>query len=136
MPSGTVSDAFRISRFVILPDYQGLSLGIKLLNYFGALYKSIGKTLYIKTSNPALFNGMINNISNWKLVMENNNIEQIRKTNEKLLNEGKDNGLKLRKESITKSYKYIGEESKEDLSILKFNADAWKDISQNQLSLF
>jgi ABC-type lipoprotein export system ATPase subunit/predicted acetyltransferase len=136
MPSGTVKDAFRISRFVILPDYQGLSLGIKLLNYFGAMYKSIGKVLYIKTSNPALFNGMINNIINWKLVMENNNIAQIKKTNKKLILDGKDNGLKLRKESITKSYKYIGEESKEDLSILKFNADAWKDVAQNQISLF
>jgi ABC-type lipoprotein export system ATPase subunit/predicted acetyltransferase len=136
MPSGTVRDAFRISRFVILPDYQGLSLGIKLLNYFGAMYKSIGKVLYIKTSNPALFNGMINNIHNWKLVMENNNIAQIKKTNEKLIADGKDNGLKLRKESITKSYKYIGDESKEDLSILKLNADAWKDVAQNQISLF
>lgn len=136
MPSGTVKDAFRVSRFVILPDYQGLSLGIKLLNYFGSMYKKIGKILYIKTSNPALFNGMKNNAKNWKLVMENNNIAQIKKTNEKLLADGKDNGLKLIKESITKSYKYIGEESKEDISILQFNADAWKNVAQNQLRLF
>ena len=136
MPSGTIKNAFRVSRFVILPDYQGLSLGIKLLNYFGALYKAINKTLYIKTSNPALFNGMINNKINWKIVTENNNVEQIKKSNQKLISDGKDNGLKLVKESITKSYKYIGEESKEDLSILKFNADAWKNVAQNQISLF
>lgn len=136
LPSGTISDAFRVSRLVILPDYQGLSIGIKILNIFGAMYKSIGKSLYIKTSNPSLFNGMKNNQSNWKLVTENNNIAQIKKTNEKLIEEGKDNGLKLRKESITKSYKYIGEQSKLDLSILTFSADVFKDIAQNQISLF
>lgn len=136
MPSGTIKDAFRVSRLVILPDYQGLSIGIKILNIFGAMYKSIGKSLYIKTSNPSLFNGMKNNDSYWKLVMENNNIEQIRKTNQSLSDQGKDNGLKLRKESITKSYKYIGEESKLDISILIFNAEVFKDIAQNQISLF
>lgn len=135
-PSGTISDAFRVSRLVILPDYQGLSIGIKILNIFGAMYKSIGKSLYIKTSNPSLFNGMKNNQSNWKLVTENNNIAQIKKANEKLIEQGKHNGLKLKKESITKSYKYIGEESKLDLSILTFNAEVFKDIAQNQISLF
>lgn len=136
LPSATISNAYRVSRLVILPDYQGLSIGIKILNIFGAMYKSIGKSLYIKTSNPSLFNGMKNNQSNWKLVTENNNIAQIKKANEKLIEQGKDNGLKLRKESITKSYKYIGEESKLDLSILTFSADVFKDIAQNQILLF
>lgn len=136
LPSGTISNAFRVSRLVILPDYQGLSIGIKILNIFGAMYKSIGKSLYIKTSNPSLFNGMKNSTNNWKLVTENNNIAQIKKTNEKLVEQGKDNGLKLRKESITKSYKYIGEQSKLDISILTFSADVFKDIAQNQISLF
>lgn len=135
MPSETIQNAFRVSRLVILPDYQGLSIGIKILNIFGAIYKSISKSLYIKTSNPSLFNGMNNN-KNWILVNENNNIEQIKKTNIKLINDGKDNGLKLRKESITKSYKYIGENSKLDISILTFNAEVFKDIAQNQMNLF
>ena len=136
LPSGTIQNAFRVSRLVILPDYQGLSIGMKILNYFGSLYLAIGKTLYIKTSNPSLFQGMKNNLSNWKLVTENNNIESIKKTNRKLIEDGKNNGLKLRKESITKSYKYIGKLSCENLNILKFNADAWKDVAQNQISLF
>ena len=136
LPSETIQNAFRVSRLVILPDYQGLSIGIKILNYFGAMYLSIGKTLYIKTSNPSLFQGMKNNSQNWKLVTENNNIEAIKKTNEKLIEDGKDNGLKLRKESITKSYKYIGQLSDQSLDILNFNADAWKDVAQNQISLF
>lgn len=134
MPSGTLKDAFRVSRLVILPDYQGLSIGIKILNIFGAMYKSIGKSLYIKTSNPSLFNGMKNSTNNWKLVMENNNIEAIKKENQNYLAKG--SSSQLRKESITKSYKYIGEESKLDISILTFSADVFKDIAQNQMSLF
>ena len=136
LPSGTIQNAFRVSRLVVLPDYQGLGFGIKLLNYIGAMYKAIGKTLYIKTSNPSLFMGMTRNEINWKLVTENNNIEQIKKTNERLIADGKDNGLKLRKESITKSYKYIGETSTLDTSIITFSADAYKDYSQRQISLF
>ena len=44
MPSGTLKDAFRVSRLVILPDYQGLSIGIKILNIFHA-------NIYLKCTN-------------------------------------------------------------------------------------
>jgi ABC-type ATPase involved in cell division len=136
MPSGTIQNAYRISRLVVLPDFQGLSVGIKILNYFGSLYLSDSKKLYIKTSNPSLFKGMKYNDKNWILTNENNNIEQIKKTNNKLIEQGKDNGMKLRKESITKSYKYIGEKSNDDISIVRFKSDAYKDVSQNQINLF
>ena len=135
MPSGTIQDAYRVSRVVVLPDFQGLGIGIKILDFFGSIYKKDNKKLYIKTSNPSLFKGMLKN-KNWDLTNENNNIEQIKKTNDKLKLDGKDNGMKLRKESITKSYKYIGEISTELENILIFNAEAWKDVSQNQISMF
>jgi len=44
--------------------------------------------------------------------------------------------MKLRKESITKSYKYIGEKSNDDLSIIKFKTEIYKDVAQNQISMF
>ena len=136
MPSGTIKDAYRVSRLVVLPDFQGLGIGIKILNFFGSMYKKDNKTLYIKTSNPSLFKGMERNQKHWKITNENNNIEQIKKTNLKLLEDGKDNGLKLRKESVTKSYKYIGEAYKENINILVFKADAYKEVAQNQISMF
>lgn len=136
MPSGTIQNAYRISRLVVLPDFQGLSIGMKLLNYFGSLYLTDNKKLYIKTSNPSLFKGMEYNKKHWILTNENNNIEQIKNTNNKLIEDGKDNGMKLRKESITKSYKYIGEKSNDDLSIIKFKSEVYKDIAQNQISMF
>ena len=136
MPSGTIQNAYRVSRLVVLPDFQGLGIGIKILNLFGSMYKKDNKKLYIKTSNPSLFKGMERNTDNWKLTTQNNNIASIKKQNKKLIDEGKDNGMKLRKESISKGYKYIGLEHKEDVNIVTFNADAWKEVAQNQISIF
>jgi len=135
MPSGTVKNAFRVSRLVVLPDYQGLGIGMQILTLFGSMYLKDKKILYIKTSNPSLFKGMERHKKNWLLCIENNNIEQIKKTNKQLIDKGY-SGLKLRKESITKSYKYIGCPHNDDIDILLFNADAWKNYSQNQIKLF
>ena len=142
MPSGTIKDAYRVSRLVVLPDFQGLGIGIKILNFFGSMYKKDNKTLYIKTSNPSLFKGMTRNTTNWKMINESNDIEQIKKTNahyKKLKEEGLMDffgGIKYFKESVTKSYKYIGEEYKENINILVFKADAYKEVAQNQISMF
>lgn len=142
MPSGTIQNAYRISRIVVLPDFQGLGIGIKLLNYFGSMYKKDNKSLYIKTSNPSLFNGMSRNVHNWKLSNENNDIKQIKRTNQSLIEKEKrgeikfNTGIKLRKESITKSYKYIGEETNDSINIIKFKSEVYKHIAQNQISIF
>jgi ABC-type lipoprotein export system ATPase subunit len=136
MPSGTIQNAYRISRLVVLPDFQGLSIGIKILNYFGSLYLTDNKKLYIKTSNPSLFKGMEYNKKHWKLILEQKDVEKVKRRNQKEINKGNDNGMKLYKESITKSYKYIGEKSQDDLSIIKFKSDVYKDVAQNQISMF
>lgn len=135
MPSGFISNAFRVSRLVVLPDYQGLGIGMKILNYFGQLYKNLNLSLYIKTSNPSLFNGMLNNKQKWQLVRENNNIDQIKKEIENIKNNSR-NVKFFRKQSITKSYKFIGETNSINTSIITFNADSYKFYSQNQISLF
>ena len=105
------------------------------------MYKTNNQTLYIKTSNPSLFKGMKRNTTNWKLINESNDIEKIKKTNAhyKLLKEqGKafHTGIKYFKESVTKSYKYTGEQHNEDISILKFKSEVYRDVAQNQLSIF
>jgi len=136
LPSGTLQNAFRVSRLVVLPDFQGLGVGLKILTYIASLYKKDNKKLYIKTSNPSLFKGMEYNKINWELAYENNNLLAIKKENEKVLLDNKDNFQQLRKESITKSYKYIGKPHDGNIDILLFNAKAYKDISQNQIALF
>ena len=79
---------------------------------------------------------MSRNQHNWKLVNENNNIEQIKKENENIKKNDNRNVFFFRKESITKSYKFIGEFNYIDTSIVTFNADSYKYYSQHQISLF
>ena len=47
--------AMAISRVVVLPDYQGLGLGVKISEFSSAIFKENGAcNIYIKTVNPAL----------------------------------------------------------------------------------
>jgi GNAT superfamily N-acetyltransferase len=56
---------YRVSRLVVLPDYQGIGVGKQLLNFIGELYTSQTKMpFYILTSNPQIIH---RNLSNWKV---------------------------------------------------------------------
>jgi GNAT superfamily N-acetyltransferase len=60
---------YRVSRLVVLPDYQGIGLGTRLLNFIAELYTSQTKMpFYILTSNPQIIRGMNRgNTHNWKV---------------------------------------------------------------------
>lgn len=55
-PNGAIKNAFRIHRLVVLPDYQGLGIGIALLEEICKLYKRNGLLMYIRTSHLKLYN--------------------------------------------------------------------------------
>jgi GNAT superfamily N-acetyltransferase len=56
---------YRVSRLVVLPDYQGIGVGKQLLNFIAELYTSQTKVpFYILTSNPQIIRG---NMANWKI---------------------------------------------------------------------
>jgi GNAT superfamily N-acetyltransferase len=56
---------YRVHRLVVLPDYQGIGLGKRLLNFIAELYSSQTKApFYIITSNPQIVRA---NNSNWKI---------------------------------------------------------------------
>jgi GNAT superfamily N-acetyltransferase len=56
---------YRVSRLVVLPDYQGIGVGKRFLNFIAELYSSQTKIpFYILTSNPQIIRG---NLSNWKI---------------------------------------------------------------------
>lgn len=125
-PNGSFKDAFRGSRTVVLPDYQGLGIGNSLSTYIGSLYKAIGKSYYVRTSNPALINARRNS-KDW----------------EECGNSGADRrGQTMFTESyksyrIAYSFKYIGEPSKDSTSIITFDGNAYKNSnSQKSTSLF
>jgi ABC-type lipoprotein export system ATPase subunit/GNAT superfamily N-acetyltransferase len=127
LPFPGVGDAKtrRISRIVILPDYQGLGIGKKIIDYFSSLYASIDSQMYIRTINPALGISLTKDTKNWQATTSNMKADFTKDTNgRKMLNR------------ISYSFKYIGDKSTDDTSILKFLAAAYKDVSQNQISLF
>ena len=56
---------FRVSRLVVLPDYQGIGIGKRLLNFVAELYTSqLRLPFYLVTSNPQLVRG---NLGNWRV---------------------------------------------------------------------
>jgi ABC-type lipoprotein export system ATPase subunit/GNAT superfamily N-acetyltransferase len=115
----------RISRIVILPDYQGLGIGKSLVDYFSALYWKIDSQMYIRTINPALGISLTKDKNKWQPTLSNMKADFANDTSgRKLLNRP------------SYSFKYIGEKSTDCENVIIFNADAYKDVSQNQLQLF
>ena len=56
---------YRVTRLVVLPDYQGIGVGKRLLNFVAELYTSQTKIpFYILTSNPQMIRG---NMKNWRV---------------------------------------------------------------------
>ena len=56
---------YRVTRLVVLPDYQGIGVGKRLLSFVAQLYTSQTKIpFYILTSNPQLVRG---NSNRWKI---------------------------------------------------------------------
>jgi len=54
LPSGTLKNAWREHRLVVLSDYQGLGIGNRLSEWVGDLLRSEGKRFFSKTANIKL----------------------------------------------------------------------------------
>jgi hypothetical protein len=56
---------YRVSRLVVLPDYQGIDAGKRLLDFMAELYTAQTKMpFYILTSNPQIIRG---GLKGWKV---------------------------------------------------------------------
>lgn len=131
-PSGKVKNAFRISRIVVLPDFQGLSIGSKVCDFLSSMYKTDGKTIYIKTSNPALWN-FFKKSKNWTFSGQTKGElrDNLMKTRDKKI------GKKVQYNTRTsKTFKYTGVPHEENIDIIKFKTESFKHISINQTKLF
>lgn len=131
-PHGNIKNGFRISRIVVLPDYQGLGLGSKICDYFSSLYAKLDCTMYIKTSNPAL----------WKYFSKSHNWELCGEIKRKELNSLKIENFRLAhdksvfRNAITKSFKWKGYLSNDSTDLVVFNSKSADGISQLQGTLF
>lgn len=113
----------RVSRIVILPDFQGLGIGKSILNYISSLYFSLDNQMFIRTMSPALGIALSKD-KNWLPTAGNLKVP------------GKNSNGQSIIERPSYSYKYVGEKNSDSTDIITFNADAWKNVSQNQLNLF
>lgn len=132
-PSGYYKDAFRVTRVVVLPDFQGLGVGNKAINYIAALYKKTGKDMYIKTSNPALGEAQLKS-GIWKETATSRKIL----SDKSYKSSAESSGWGLKGARFFYSFKYFGGPDTTEGSerIVVFNADAYNDVAQNQSTLF
>jgi hypothetical protein len=54
MPSGTLQNAWRASRTVVLPDFQGLGIGPRISDMVADVHVCEGKKYYSKTTSDRL----------------------------------------------------------------------------------
>lgn len=113
----------RVSRLVVLPDFQGLGIGKKILNYLSSIYWKEDHQMFIRTMQPALGIALSRD-DEWIATSGN-----LRKPSNDT------SGRKIiMRESY--SYKYIGHKSEDVSDFIMFNAYAYKDVAQNQISMF
>jgi ABC-type lipoprotein export system ATPase subunit/GNAT superfamily N-acetyltransferase len=70
-PSGWFKHGFRESRIVVLPDFQGLGLGVKMSEITGSMYTAVGYRYFTKTVHPALGEYRNNHPELWKPTSKN-----------------------------------------------------------------
>jgi ABC-type lipoprotein export system ATPase subunit len=131
-PSGVIQNGYRISRVVILPDFQGLGIGFKFCDWFGQVYKNDDKIMYIKTANPALWVSF-NNSPNWLFCGETKGEEKAEMMQSK---KQKTKGNYEISTRTSKSYKFVGNKNDISTDLIIFNAEAYVDVAQNQIQMF
>lgn len=131
-PHGNIENGYRVSRVVVLPDFQGLGIGFKFVNWFGQVYKNDNKNMYIKTSNPALWISFERS-DTWQFTSETKGEAKAEMMQSKKMKSGQEYNTSTR---VSKSYKFIGPKNDINTDVITFNADAFKDVAQNQISLF
>ena len=76
-PHPRVKNFKKVTRLVVLPDYQGLSIGNKMLNYIAKMYSDDGCRFTITTSTPALI-ASFKRSKIWKCITFNKNRAKVR----------------------------------------------------------
>lgn len=104
-----VGNAYRGSRIVVLPDYQGLGIGSSISNFLGGISKKSGYRYFTKTVHPALGEYRNRNIEQWIPTSFNGKVRNKSKSENNIYT-----SIKLR---ASYCHEYIGEpiEGYEDL---------------------
>lgn len=65
-PHAKIKNAWRESRTVVLPDYQGFGIGVRLSDFIGSVIKNRGGRFYSRTTHPAMISYRSNS-KNWRI---------------------------------------------------------------------
>tara|TARA_R100000541_G_scaffold21538_3_gene31493 strand:+ start:1055 stop:2116 length:1062 start_codon:yes stop_codon:yes gene_type:complete len=106
MPSGSLKNAWRAHRVVILPEFQGLGIGARLMDALGDMHIVEGKRFFLKTSHPRL-GEYCNRNDAWKGTSKNGISRPDYKTNSSTYG-GFAEGLQRHMNRICYSHEYIG----------------------------
>ncbi len=103
LPSAYIKKAFRESRIVVLPDFQGLGLGYEISKFIGAIYRNDGRRYYTKTVHPALGESRNKKKEEWRGTNDNGKVRKKRKKEFNYESHWKHNSR------ISYCHEYIGE---------------------------
>ena len=97
-PHPKIKNAKRISRIVVMPDFQGVGIGIKFLNVLTAGYKANGFVMYVTTSHSS-FMKSLNKSDQWKLIRSPSRVSKADKSS---------NMNNVSRSRLTTSFMYAG----------------------------
>ena len=109
--NANIKNARRISRTVVLPDYQGIGLGNKFVDAVCAGLAAQGLSTYTTTSHPARVRAL-NKSKNWEMTREPSRVAQRGKTSSIT------GRLGLSRSRITTGFKYAGQPNEEIAKVL------------------
>lgn len=104
MPSGTLKNAWRGHRTVVLPDFQGIGIGSRISDAMGAIVTKEGGRYFSKSANPTLVSYR-NSSHRWKPTSKNSVIRDDNASNKNRCNANNDHLLRNR---VCGSHEYIG----------------------------
>lgn len=114
----------RISRIVVLPDFQGLGIGKKLIDYISGLYLKLNHQMYIRTMNPTFGIALTKDTKNWMATGSNLKIPGPDTSGRKLIYRP------------SYSFKYIGPIIDDDTRMIEMKSESYQYWHVNDLSLF
>lgn len=130
LPSAYIKRAFRESRIVVLPDFQGLGLGYRISTFTGSIYKNDGRKYYTKTVHPALGEARNKYINEWRGTNDNGKIRKKRKKEFNYESHWKHNSR------ISYCHEYIGEPMEGYEQLILPIKEMREAITPSQLTMF
>jgi ABC-type lipoprotein export system ATPase subunit/GNAT superfamily N-acetyltransferase len=101
LPHGSIQNAKRVSRIVVLPDFQGIGLANRFMEMICGALKHQGFRTYITTSHPSLIRSL-NGSGNWSMSRKPSRVAKAGKTS------GFSKGTHSSGSRITASFVYAG----------------------------